>query len=174
MNIYLIGYRGCGKSTVASRLAKRLHWQACDTDQQIEIIAGRSIADIFAEEGEAVFRQLETSVINEISRDSNKVVSLGGGAPMVEANRQTIAASGRTVWLTASPEELWRRISSDPATASTRPRLTNLHGLDEIRNLLRHRTDVYAACADYTIDTQGLTPDQIVDDIANWWDPVDK
>ena len=93
---------------------------------------------------------------------------------MVEVNRQRIAASGRTVWLTATPEELWRRISGDPATASTRPSLTDLHGLDEIKNLLRDRTDVYAACADYTIDTQVLTVDQIVDNIANWWDPVDK
>lgn len=173
MNLYLIGYRGCGKSRVAPLLATTIGWQAVDSDQQIEILTGQTIAEIFAAEGEAGFRQWETTVIQALAQANEQVISLGGGAPTVAVNRATMKSSGRVVLLTAPPEILWERISRDRKTKQQRPGLTDLDGFSEIKKLLAQRIDVYNDCADYVIDTSALNPQEIADNIADWWDPVD-
>ena len=173
MNLYLIGYRGCGKSRVAPLLATTIGWQSVDSDQQIEILTGQTIAEIFEAEGEAGFRQWETTVIQALAQANEQVISLGGGAPTVAVNRTTMKSSGRVVLLTASPETLWERISQDPQTKQQRPGLTDLDGFGEIKKLLAQRIDIYNACADYVIDTSDLNPQEIADSIADWWDPVD-
>lgn len=174
MNLYLIGYRGSGKSTVAPYLAQQLGWQRFDTDEQIEILTGQRIADLFADEGEPAFREWETTVIQAVAQLSEQVVSLGGGATLSSFNRQLIASSGQVVWLRGLPEVLWRRIQADQHTFETRPQLTNLDGLAEVRQVLAQRESVYADCADYTVDTDDLPPAEVADMIANWWCTVDK
>ncbi|MEM9411798.1 MAG: shikimate kinase [Planctomycetota bacterium] len=174
MNLYLIGYRGSGKSTIAPHLAKKLLWKAVDTDQEIEILCGRTIAEIFSEEGESGFRQWETSVIQGYALEKEHVVSLGGGAPTIEINRRLIKNSGKVVWLTASPEILWERISKDSKSRENRPALTGIDdGLKEVQQMLEQRQETYADCADYTVDTSKLSTDRVIDEIANWFDPVD-
>lgn len=174
MNLYLIGYRGCGKSTVAPLVAEALGWQTRDSDKQIEILTSRTISEIFSESGETVFREWETTVLQALAVESDKVISVGGGAPTIETNRQIMKSSGCMVWLQASAEELWNRISADPKSDSMRPSLTDQSdGLKEVRQVLRARYDIYKACADYTLATDGLSPSEVADQIANWWDPVD-
>ena len=173
MNLYLIGFRGCGKSTVGPLVAEALAWTAVDSDQEIETLTSRSIATIFAEEGEAGFREWETSVIQGYMTKNECVISLGGGAPTIATNRDAIKSSGKTVLLKADSEVLWERICKDPKTAQTRPSLTDKDGYEEVVQLLEQRAEVYAECADYTVDTGQLSPQQIADQIANWFDPVD-
>ena len=82
MNLYLIGYRGSGKTTVAPLIAKALNWETRDSDSQIEVLTSRTITEIFSEDGETVFREWETTVIQALAVESNKVISVGGGAPI--------------------------------------------------------------------------------------------
>lgn len=174
MNLYLIGYRGSGKTTVAPLIAKALNWETRDSDSQIEVLTSRTITEIFSEDGETVFREWETTVIQALAVESNKVISVGGGAPISATNRQIMKASGCSVWLQASAEELWRRISEDPKSKTTRPNLTNhTDGIEEVRQVLLARRDAYMSCADYMIQTGGRSPAEVADQIANWWDPVD-
>ena len=174
MNIYLIGYRGSGKSTVGRILAERLGWDWVDSDEQIELSTHRKIRDIFQQDGEAAFREWEQSIIAGIAMNTSLVVSLGGGAILESINRQNIRKSGFSVWLTASPEALWERIGGDQNSPDNRPALTDLPGLEEVRQVLAHRTPVYNECADFRCDTLTRTPKQIAEEIADWWQSVDK
>ncbi len=174
MNLYLMGARGSGKSTIAGLVGKRLGWKTIDTDREIESVAQKSIARIFAEDGEPLFREWEKTVIAAIALLDQRVVALGGGAVVDEENRQTLRSSGKTVWLQASPETLWQRIASDLASETMRPPLSSLEGIDEVRQVLDARHDVYAGCADHTVETEGRLPSEIADDIVTWFQTVDN
>ena len=171
MFLALIGYRGSGKTTVAEHLAHRLRWHWLDADAEIESRAGKSIADIFSQDGEHAFRTLETAVLSHLLHCSNTILALGGGAVLREENRRHLrevcaAGGGKVIWLKASPETLWRRIQADTTTAARRPNLTVAGGLNEIHELLAHREDLYRQCADHTIDTDGKALDQVASEIA--------
>lgn len=181
MNLYLIGYRGSGKTTVGRLVAAELHWPFVDTDAAIEKSAGTRIREIFDQQGENVFRRLETEAIEktlEAKATTNgfqgQVVSLGGGACQKPENRTLINSGGKAVWLTGEATTLWSRIASDPTSDGQRPNLTGLEGLEEVKQLLEQRLENYAACADYKIDTSELTPQQIASKIVLWWRSVDK
>jgi shikimate kinase len=165
MNLFLIGYRGSGKTTVAAALAERLGWPWIDADTELERRAAKSIKQIFAEGGEAAFRDLESAIVSELAGGDQQVVALGGGAVLREQNRSALAGRGKVVWLQASPETLWRRISSDATTAGRRPNLTSQGGVEEIRELLAQRTPIYASCADLAIDADDKPPGPIADAI---------
>jgi shikimate kinase len=164
--IFLIGYRGTGKTSAARELAARLGWQAFDVDDEIERRAGRSIAAIFAEEGEAAFRDIEAQVVAGLTRRRQVVVSVGGGTLGREENRRTICAAGRAIWLTASVDTILQRLARDPATASRRPNLTAEGGRAEVAELLAARSPAYRECATLTIDTEGKTVESVVGEIA--------
>ena len=104
MNLYLIGYRGSGKSTVAPLVARLIGTRSVDTDQCIEQLAGKSICEIFASRGEARISATRIEALRKFPGQANLVVSLGGGVPVDEANREWIKQHGKTVWLTASPK----------------------------------------------------------------------
>src|SRR5436190_19410550 len=101
MNLFLIGYRGSGKTTVAAALAQRLGWPWIDADVELERRAGRSIKEIFATEGEAGFRDRESATLANLAQRDGWIVALGGGAVLREQNRQAIAGRGKVVWLRA-------------------------------------------------------------------------
>src|SRR6266446_280163 len=132
MNVALIGYRGTGKSEVAQQLALRLAWDWVDADVEVELKAGKSIAAIFADEGEPTFRDLEAAVLTELVQRDRAVLALGGGIVLRTANRELLRQVGTVVWLTAEPETIARRLAADAATASRRPNLTTVGGLEEI------------------------------------------
>jgi shikimate kinase len=156
-NVILIGLRGSGKSSVAELLAKRLGWVHVDTDELVEQQAGCSIREIFERHGEVHFRTLETQALEQVARGQRQVISVGGGAILAEHNRRLLRGAGVCIWLTAPPEELHRRLLADARTASLRPPLTDLPGLEEMRQSLQTREPWYAATADHAVDTSGRT-----------------
>jgi len=164
--IFLIGYRGTGKTTVARVLAELWSWECIDADEEIERRAGKSIAAIFAEEGESMFRSLETAVVAELACRKRAVVALGGGAVLSEANRTAIRRGGIVIWLTATPETIAKRLATDVRTATQRPNLTTTGGFSEIKDLLAFREPIYRECATFVVDTENKKPAEIVDEIV--------
>jgi len=158
----LIGYRGTGKSTVGMRLARRLKWDWLDADNELERRAGRSIREIFATEGESMFRQLEREVLVDLLSRRRLVLSTGGGCVLNAETRRDLCAAGPVVWLNASVETIASRILHDTTTKARRPNLTTVGGIDEIRVLLAQRAPLYRECATIAIDTEGLSLDEVV------------
>ena len=163
--IFLIGYRGTGKTSVARELASRLAYDWIDADDIVEQEAGKSIAGIFADEGEGAFREWEARVVASLSRKRRVVVALGGGSVLRDDNRQAICAAGPVVWLTASVDTIQNRVAADSTTASRRPNLTT-GGRAEIEELLAIRTPYYRQCATLIVDTEGKTPAAVAEEIA--------
>ncbi len=163
-NIFLVGYRGTGKTTVARLLARKLGWQCIDADALLEERHGRSIRQIFADDGEAAFRNLEAAILAELCRTEKQVVASGGGAVLRPENRAALKNSGLVVWLTADAQTLWSRMQNDPTTAERRPDLIS-GGIGEIEELLRTRQPWYAECAQLIVDTAKKTPEQVCAEI---------
>lgn len=168
-NIALIGFRGSGKTTIGRLLAARLNLAFVDTDAMIVEQTGKSIADVFASEGEAAFRQYERDVVHQVVQQSGVVVSVGGGAVMDQVNAALLKEHCFVVWLRAPASVLHERITADCASAANRPRLTDLDDLHEVESLLARRQPVYEALADWAVDTDGIRPDAIIDELADVW-----
>lgn len=165
--IFLIGYRGSGKTTLGRRLAEVLEWSFVDADEELESRYGTTIRDIFAAEGEPGFRDKEEAVLAELGQREDCVIATGGGVVLRPINRERLR-SGFRVWVTAEAETIWRRVSADPTTASRRPNLT-VGGLEEIAQLLAEREPLYRQCADLTVPTDDLSPDQLCLAILAAW-----
>ncbi len=168
MNIFLIGYRGTGKTTVGTLVARELDWSLVDADEELERRAGKTIAQIFADDGEQVFRDVESEVIAILSDRDQTVISLGGGAVMRSQNREAIVGRGHIVWLQADVETIAARVLGDESTAARRPNLTAKGGLQEIREILDERAPIYQQTCDWAVDTEGKTPEQVADEIVRW------
>lgn len=164
MNLFLIGYRGTGKSTVGRLISQRLDLPFVDSDDEIERRAGQSIAEIFASEGEAGFRDREAEIVRDLAAQDRTIVALGGGSVLREVNQIAIS-QGRVVWLQADPVTIHRRVNSDQSTAERRPNLTIGGGFDEILQILEQREPIYKACADVIIDTEAKVPEQVADEV---------
>src|SRR5258707_496267 len=165
MNIALIGYRGTGKTTVARQLARSLGWDWIDADVEVELAAGKSIAAIFADDGEPAFRDREAIVLADLIQRDHTILALGGGVVLRPANRTLVRQAGRVVWLTATPETIAERMAADATTSSRRPNLTAAGGLDEIRRLLNERSPLYRQCCDLEIDTEAKAPAEVAAEI---------
>ncbi len=166
MNVVLIGYRGTGKTTVAQQLALRLGWDWVDADVEIELRAGKSIAAIFADDGEPAFRDLESQVLAAMIGRERIVLAAGGGVVLREENRRLLKTAGKVVWLKADVATILARVAGDQTTAGRRPQLTTAGGEAEVRQLLAQRTPLYRDLADLEIDTEGRTPAEIVEEIV--------
>ncbi len=165
MVITLIGYRGSGKSTVACELAARLGWSWIDADAEIEKLAGCTIREIFATEGEAGFRRREHEVVAQLLVGENLVLAAGGGAVLNGETRRAMKAAGPVIWLQASVRVLAARINADATTAQRRPNLAG-GGEEEITCLLAAREPVYRECASHTVFTDNLSVAEIVERIS--------
>lgn len=151
--IVLIGYRGCGKTTLARSLAARLDWPWLDVDRVLEERAGRSIATIFAEEGETAFRDREAAVLTDLlSGPGPLVLATGGGVVEREANRRQLRDSGALVaYLDAPADFLRARLEADPGG---RPALTGAGLLAEVAVVLARRDPWYRASAGMVVDAR--------------------
>ena len=168
-HLLLIGYRGCGKSGVGKLLSELLDRDLIDTDIAIETSQGKTIAEIFAEVGEEGFRDLESNQIANLdSLKESAIISLGGGAILRPENRRCIRNLGKTVWLQATPETIFERISNDETTQSRRPKLSNLSDSDEIRSILEMRVPWYKEVADLAVSTDGVSMEQVAKTIVDW------
>ena len=176
--ITLIGYRGTGKSTVASLLADALGCDWCDADLILEKKLGCSIAALVRARGESVFRDEEGIVLAESLKHFTGVLSTGGGAVLRAENREMLRRIGRPiVWLTAPAEVVRRRLAADPTTADRRPALAAspagglvAHGdpLAEVDSALEERAPLYRECADVCVDTSIATPAAVVAQVVAW------
>jgi shikimate kinase len=153
---------------VARLLAERLGWDWLDADTVLEARSGRSIRQIFAEEGEAGFRAREEVILAELCELRRHVIATGGGVVLRETNRERLRQAGRVVWLTGDPATLWQRLHADPCTPERRPALT-VGGQAEIEEVLGRREPLYQACADCTVSTAGHTPEEVADFILAQW-----
>ncbi len=162
-NIILEGFMGSGKSTVAAILADRLELDLMDTDEAIEEAEGRTISEIFEEEGEASFRDMETELLKTIVTEHWRelVISLGGGLPMREENRELLKKAGKVVLLRANPSTVYERLKED----TTRPLLRGDNPKEKIQELHNLRKNQYEAAADIVVDTDDKTPEEIADTI---------
>ena len=164
MSIVLIGYRGSGKTTIGEKLANRLWQELVDTDKLIVKKAGKTIADLFEQDGEQRFRDIETEVVKEVAKLQDVVISLGGGAVLREENRHALKDAGhKVIYLKCDPEVLHRRIEADAATSLMRPSLTHLGGgLDEIEKVLAEREPIYRSAMTAELDVTNLSPEDAV------------
>jgi shikimate kinase len=164
MSTFLIGYRGSGKTTIGKRLADRLWQSFVDIDDLIVKSAEKTIKDIFEQDGEPAFRDLEEKAVRQAIEMPEHVIALGGGSVLREANRTAIKASGqKVIYLKCTPGELHKRIAADPQTAASRPSLTHLGGtVEEIEKLLAEREPLYRQVMTSELDVTRLTPEEAV------------
>ncbi len=165
MNIVLIGFRGTGKSTVGKLLANRLKRDFIDTDEYIEKTTGKTIKDIFKEEGEEGFRKTEAETIAKLSKMENKIIAAGGGVVLKDENVKSLKSNGFLILLEATPEIIHDRIRQDKKTTQQRPSLTNKNSFDEIKHLINKRQPLYENAANYTINTSYVSCEDIVEEI---------
>ena len=168
-HLYLCGYRAVGKSTVAGLIADRLDRPVIDLDVEIATEASRCIAEIFADEGEAGFRDRESRRLMSLPASPPAVISLGGGTVVRSENRQWIIRTGVTLWLTAEVDTIVGRLTGDAATAASRPSLTAAGVHDEVRTVLQQRQQWYEAVATLRVATDGLTAAEVAErGLAAW------
>ncbi len=160
--LYLVGFMASGKTTVGCMLARHLGWEFIDIDAAIERVENRSIAQIFREEGEAAFRDRETSAIQQhvqqIQAGAPRVIALGGGAFIQERNWQMLKDNGITVWLDCSLDTVHQRLGAD----TTRPLAADRQNL---ARLYEDRRPLYSR-ADFRIEVDGEDVSSIVARIA--------
>ncbi|MGE9271266.1 MAG: shikimate kinase [Verrucomicrobiales bacterium] len=158
-NLVLIGFMGCGKSTIGRHLEKLLGYPLVDTDQLIEMKAGMPITQIFADRGEHYFRQLEAAVLQELTapHTPRRIVSTGGGLINRKVNRRLIKKLGYVIWLKAPVEEILRRTARN----HDRPLLKTANPRKKISELLSLREPLYAECADLSLETSDLDAEEI-------------
>lgn len=162
-NIILIGFMGCGKTTLGIKLSYRLRRSMEDTDKLIEKKEGRTISDIFQTDGEAYFRTLETACLKRMIRTTNhKIISTGGGLPLKEENRALLKELGTVVYLRATAETIYERVKHD----KSRPLLQGENPQEKIRTLMAKRSALYEQAADVIIDVDGKNFDTILDEIV--------
>ena len=159
MNIILAGMPASGKTTVSRVLAEKLKVKLVDTDEVIVKKFG-AICDIFASFGEEVFRNMETEIVRTVSTQSGLIISSGGGCLLREENVKLFKNGGKIVYLRAKLSTLLNRVEGD----TTRPLLSG-DKQEKMKALLLKRSPIYEAAADLTVDTDGLTPEQIADNI---------
>lgn len=172
MNIFLIGYRGTGKSEVGKRLATILDRPWLDMDQELTQRIGTTLRAYVDRWDWPAFRREEKNLVQEICRRNGWVVSTGGGVVLDADNVTAMRSSGRVIWLQASPGIIQERLAADPRTHDLRPPLSALaEPAAEIKDLLGLRVPLYRQAAHWQIDTEGLSTEQVCRRIAAWLTP---
>lgn len=160
-SFFLIGFMGAGKSSVAAALGNALKREVLEMDQCISEQEKMSIPEIFAQKGEAYFRQCETQLLRDCANREPQVVSCGGGVPMRQENVEAMRACGTVVLLTARPEVILERVKDD----HNRPLLEGHKDVPYISGLMEQRRPHYEAAADITVDTSDLTIQEVCREI---------
>ena len=163
-NIVLIGFMGCGKSTVGKKLTGALGYEFSDTDAMIEDAYGKTISAMFAEEGEEYFRNAETELLRKLSAEAEGLVlATGGGMPMREENAALLREIGTVIFLEAKIETILERLQNDTG----RPLADGEDREKRLRPLYEKRLPVYREAADYILDTEGKSFYGIIEEIKN-------
>ena len=161
-NIALIGFMGTGKSSVGQIVAAQLHFTFLDTDQLIESRVGKTISEVFAQNGEAAFREMEHKLVRELESRTQLLISTGGGLPINPENMASLKTHSLVVCLWASPEKIWERVRHQ----SHRPLLHDPDPLAKIRNLLNVREPFYRQ-ADVLVNTELRSVKEVAQQIVH-------
>jgi shikimate kinase len=163
--IYLTGFMGVGKTTVGKLLARQKGIPFVDTDAVIEKKAGKSVAEIFASDGEPRFRELEREAIASLATDGvARVVGLGGGAILDPVNQKIILSSGTLIWLRANPETILERVAREPGQRPLLEGLSEEEKLARIMKMLQSRQPAYGL-APVRVLTDGKNPEQVASEV---------
>lgn len=162
-NIFLIGFMGCGKSTIARQLAKNLSADIVEMDETIEAEAGMSINEIFEVYGETYFRDLESQLIGRITLSGGVIVSCGGGAILRQENVDTMRKNGQIIYLSATPETIYERVRF----STNRPLLNGNMNVNYITSLMEKRLPLYKSAADKTIFVDMKNIEEITKEIIS-------
>ncbi len=160
-SLVLVGLMGCGKSSIGKRLSTRLGLPFIDADEEIERVAQKSISEIFADHGEAFFRDREAKVIARLLASGPQVLATGGGAFITPETRDKIREAGVSIWLRADLPVLMRRVGK----RDTRPLLKNGDPEQVMKDLMASRYPIYAE-ADLTVESRDVPHDSIVSEIV--------
>jgi len=164
--VYLIGFSGTGKSSVARLIAQALRWSFIDMDEEIESSYGKSISEIFQTKGEKWFRDEESKLLNNISVKNKHIISTGGGVPVKDQNMNLMLKTGYVICLDASVDQIVARLSilaGKDNKLSDRPKITNL-SVEDISNFKSERSNIYSM-ANFTINTNHLTVEQVTNEL---------
>lgn len=161
INLALIGFMGTGKTSVGRALAEHLHFEFLDTDELIQEKTGRSINEIFAQNGEPAFRAMERDVVKELAHRQKLVISTGGGLPTNLENLAALKENALVVCLWSSPEKIWERVRNQ----SHRPLLHDPDPQKKIRELLAAREPFYKQ-ADVLVNTELRSIREVAQQIA--------
>ena len=163
MRLYLIGYMGCGKSTIGRKIARYAYMRFIDTDSQVEQREGATVADIITNQGEEYFRAVEQAVLADTATEDDIVVSTGGGLPIWGDNMARIGELGVSVYLRRSPKNIISRLS--PYGRQKRPKFRGLNDEELLAFMTTHmaeREPVYSK-ADIIIDCDTMADDEVID-----------
>jgi len=176
MNLFLIGYRCSGKTTIGKSIAMTIDWPFVDSDLLVIKESGKSIKDIIDTEGWDAFRHMERSALKQICTDDRQVVATGGGVVLDEANIQAMKTSGMVVWLDATAETIQKRMLQDKNTGNFRPALTDKGRIEEIEGMLLKRNPYYDSASDFYIGTDDVPVSEITKRIIKklWVGPVTR
>lgn len=163
-NIVLIGFMGCGKTSVGGKLSRAFHWDFLDTDQLLEQEFGCTVSEFFGREGEEAFRERESALIQRLSGTlEHTVLATGGGLPLRAGNVGILKRIGVVFWLKASEEMTIERLCGD----TTRPLLAQGELKERVHRLLGERMPLYKAAADHVIETDGKSFYEIIKEIED-------
>jgi shikimate kinase len=163
-NIVLIGFMGTGKTAVGQVLAGRLHRQLIEVDALIEKMAGKTIPDIFRNDGEIYFRELEIAAVKQAAAGEKQVIACGGGVVLNTINIERLRAAGVIINLTAAPRVILKRTA---VAGGSRPLLNVAQPLARINELKKFRQPFYDRAADITINTSKLSVETVAGKIIN-------
>src|SRR5207248_1670626 len=166
-NLILVGFSCSGKTTLGRNVARRLRLAFVDTDRYVEDLAGRSIPDIWREDGEATFRALESEAIARIMSEQNQVVSTGGGAFVNPDNRSRLRTGNLVIHLQVRPETVVDRLRNS-RSGRPRPLLDSPDPLERVMELMAERKEAYAA-AHVTIGVDDRSRYEIVGELRRRW-----
>ena len=170
-NIILIGFMGCGKSSLGVRLSYRMRRTLADTDKIIERRKRMAVSEIFDKLGEEACRQMETQCLERLLvRKEPQVIAVGGGLPVREQNQELLKKLGTVIYLRATAETVCERLAYD----NTRPLLQGENPEEKVRKLMKEREGIYESVADYMVDTDGRNVDEIADEVLGYFSNLPK
>ena len=168
MNLYLVGYRCTGKTSVGLLVSAAMGWVFVDMDHELEAEEGREVQQIVVDKGWAYFRRREANLIQRLSKGSKQVIATGGGVVTTSGNIALMHGSGKVVWLHASPRTIAHRMAADKHTGGQRPPLRGRDSIGEIEEILEERMPLYQQAMHFRVDPDGVSPREVAERVLAW------